>query len=123
VEVAGGDVDLCAPVGYPFHLVTPFAGHLDSGLHRVSAGVHRQHRLLADQRGELGAERPELVVQEGPAGEGDPIELGACRGEQSLVVVTGAHRRVGGEEVQVTPPGDVGDPGPSAVAVTIGSGA
>ena len=39
--------------GHALDLVAPLAGHLDRGLHRLGAGVHRQHQVLAAQLGEL----------------------------------------------------------------------
>ena len=67
---------LAWPAGDALDLVAPLAGHLDRGLHRLGAGVHRQHQVLAAERGQLVAELGELVVDERPAGQREPVELG-----------------------------------------------
>ena len=60
-------------------LVAPLAGGLDRGLDRLGAGVHRQHAVLAAQRGEVARERPELVVGERAARERHAVELRRAR--------------------------------------------
>ena len=59
---------------------------------------------------ELGAERLELVVQEGAAGEGDPVQLTAGGLDEHRVGVAEVQGGVRGEAVEVAATVDVGDP-------------
>ena len=101
VEVAARHDDPGAAVRDALDLVAPFAGGLDRRLHRLGAGVHRQHRLHAAQVGQLGAERGEAVVVERPRGERETVQLGLGRRDQPAVAVAEVERRVAGEQVQV----------------------
>ena len=78
-KLSVGDHDVRLAGRHALDLVAPLAGHLDRGLDRLGAGVHRQHQVLAAQLGELLAEGRELVVEERPAGQGQPVELVAGR--------------------------------------------
>jgi hypothetical protein len=111
VEVAVEDHDDGLAVGDALDLVAPLAGGLDRGLDGLGAGVHRQHHVHAGQRGQLGAERPELVVLEGPADQRDPLQLALRGRDQPGVAVAEVDGRVGGQHVQVAPAAHVGDPG------------
>src|SRR6516164_8458964 len=51
-------------VRHPLDPVPPLARDLDRGLDRLGAGVHRQYHVHVGQLGQLGAERPELVLVE-----------------------------------------------------------
>ena len=62
-------------VRYALAPVAPGAGGLDGRLDRLGPGVHRQGPIKADQVGEFGAERPELVGMDGARGEGQPVQL------------------------------------------------
>ena len=97
--------------GHALDLVTPFAGRLDRRLHRLRAGVHRQHHLHARQRGEFGAERAELVMVERPADQRHPFQLALRGGDKPGVAVAEVEGRIRGEQVQVPAPLDVGYPG------------
>ena len=79
VEVAGGHDDVRLAGRHALDVVAPLAGDLDRGLDRLGAGVHRQHPVLAGQLRQVAAERAELVVVEGPAGQRHPVELVARR--------------------------------------------
>ena len=105
------DDDLGLAVRHALDLVAPLAGHLDRGLHRLGAGVHRQHQVLAAQLGQPVAEVGELVVHERAAGQREPVELGVRGGDQRRVPVAEVQRRVAGQAVQVAAAVDVGDPG------------
>ena len=114
---------IAGPVrGHPLHLVAPLARHLDPGLDGLGAGVHRQHHLLAEELGQLRAERAELVVAERPAGQRDPVELPVGGGDEVGVPVAEVERRVAREAVEVAAALDVGDPGAFGVRDTTGSG-
>lgn len=110
VEVAGRDHDLGLSVRDALDLVTPLARGLHRRLHGLRTRVHRQHHLLAAQRGELGAEVGEPVVVEGPRGEGDPLQLRLGGVEQTPVAVAEVERRVAREHVQVAAALHVGHP-------------
>ena len=97
--------------GHALDLVAPLAGGLDRRFHRLRAGVHRQHHLHARQLRELGAERAELVVLEGPADQRDPVQLPLRGRDQRGVAVAEVERRVGRQHVQVAAALGVGDPG------------
>ena len=111
VEVVLGHHDRGGVLRDALDLVPPLARHLDGRLDRLGAGVHRQHEVGAAQVGEFVAERPELVVQERPAGERDPVELVAGGRDQGRVPVAEVECGVPGQAVQVPPAVDVGDPG------------
>ena len=115
VEVAVHDHDRRVPVGHALDLVAPAPGHLQRGLDALGAGVHRQHHLLAGQRRELGAERPEQVVVEGPAGEGQPVQLLLGGGDERRVPVAEVDGGVRRQEVEVPVAVVVPHPRPLAV--------
>ncbi len=79
VEVAVIDDDVRGIRRHALHPVAPRARDLDAGLDGLGAGVHRQHHVLAAERGELGDERAEPVVVERAARERDALELLAAR--------------------------------------------
>ena len=97
-------------------VVPPPAAGLDRGLDRLGAGVHRQHQVLAGERGEVACERPELVVVERPAGQRHPFELALRGGDQARVAVAEVQRGVAAEAVEVAVAVDVLDPGAPAGA-------
>ena len=78
--------------------VAPLAGDLDRGLHRLGAGVHRQHQLHAAQLGQLAAEVGEPVVDERAAGQREPVQLGVRGVDQRRVPVAEVERRVAGQQ-------------------------
>ena len=81
-----------------------------AGFHCLGAAVHRQHHLHVGQLGELGAERPELIVVERAAYQRDPIELPARGRDETRMAMTEVERRVGGEHVHVPAAIDIGYP-------------
>jgi hypothetical protein len=111
VEIARGHDDLGRVERDALHLVRPLAGDFDGRLDGLGSGVHRQHHLGAGQLGERLAEQAELVVVEGPRGEGQPIELVVRGLEERRVAMTEVQCRVAGQEVEVAMAVDVGDPG------------
>ena len=98
-------------VRHALHPVAPLAGHLDAGLDRLGAGVHRQHHLLAGELGELRAERAELVVVERAAGERDPVELRGARRRPGPGAGARSSAPSSRRAVEVAAAVDVGDPG------------
>jgi hypothetical protein len=115
------DDDVAPPSRHALDLVAPLAGDLDRGLDRLGAGVHRQHQVLAAQLGQLGAERPELVVLERPAGQRDALEL-PC----AAAISRGCRGRSSAPSTRRGSPGsaalDVGHPGALGLGATTGSG-
>ena len=111
VEVAGRHDDVRLARGHALDVVAPLAGHLDRGLHRLRAGVHGQHPVHPGQRRQVPAERAELVVVEGPAGQGHPVELVAGRLQQHRVPVPEVESGVPRQAVEVAAAVHVGHPG------------
>ncbi len=72
VEIVGENDDLGLPLRHALDLITPFARHLDGGLHRFRAGVHRENLCGARQRAQFLAKRAKLVVAEGARGQREP---------------------------------------------------
>jgi hypothetical protein len=66
--------------------------------------------IAVGQFGQLGAERPELVVVERPAHQREPLELSHRGRDQPRVPVTEVQRGVRGEQVQVAASFNVGHP-------------
>jgi hypothetical protein len=112
VEVVRGHDDLGRVERDALDLVGPLAGDLDGGLDGLGTGVHRQHHLGAGELGQLRAEGAELVVVEGARGQGEPVDLLVRGADQVGVAVPEVERGVPGEEVEVAPTVDVGDPRP-----------
>jgi len=110
VEVPAYYDDLGLVLRDALDLVAPLAGSLQRGLDGFGAGVHRQHEIHAGERGEFGAERPELIVVERPAREGEAIELRVRDGGELGVAVPEVQRAVRGEQGEVATPVDVADP-------------
>jgi hypothetical protein len=100
VEVALGDDDLGATLGDALDPVAPLAGELERGLDALGAGVHRQDHVLAGELGELGAERAELIVVEGAAGERHAVQLLRGGRDHVGVAVAEVEGRVAGEAVE-----------------------
>ncbi len=110
VEVAVAHHDHRLVGGNALDEIAPPTRGLDGGLHRLGAGVHRQHRFLAAQAGERFGEGVELVVVEGAAGEREAIELPVGGRDEPRVAVAEVERGVGGEEVEVAVSARVADP-------------
>ena len=92
MEVVGADDDL-GPIGRDaLHLIAPFAGHLEGALHRLDAGVHRQHRMGAGKGADLLVEETELIVAEGAGGEGEASRLLDHRRQNLRVTMALVHR-------------------------------
>ena len=112
VEIAVERHDDRLVSGHALDLVAPLAGGLDRRFHRLRAGVHRQHHLHARELRELGAEQAELVMVEGPADQGHPVQLPLRGSDQGRVAVAEVQRGVRREHVQVPAAAGIGDPGP-----------
>jgi hypothetical protein len=95
MKVAVHHDDRRLTVGDTLDLVPPPASHLEGSLHGLGARVHRQHHPLAREGSELGAEWTKEVVMERPAGQGKPVELSVCGGQQVGMAVAEVERRVG----------------------------
>ncbi len=111
MEVAVADEDRRPAGRDALDLVAPFARGLDRRLDGLGAGVHRQHAVLAAERGEVARERPELVVGERAARERHAVELVAGGGDEPRVAVAEVQRRVGRQRVEVAAAAVVVDPG------------
>ena len=122
VEVAAHNDDLGRAVGHALHAVAPRASELDRRLDGFGARVHRQHAVDASEAREGLGERPEAVVVERPAREGDALELVAGGRQKIGMPVAEVHRRVGREAIEVPVAVHVGDPGALAALHDDGQG-
>ena len=100
VEVAGCNDDHCPTVWHTLDLVTPLASDLDRGLHSLGA-VHRQHHVLADQRGQPFGKGRQLIVVEGARRQRESLELLLGGGDECRMTVSEVRGRVRREEIQV----------------------
>jgi len=98
------------PYGDALDLVGPLAGHLDRGLDRLGARVHRQHHVLAREGCERCDERTERRGVERAARQRDAVELRLGCGDEPRMPVPEVDGRVGGEAVEVAAAVDVGHP-------------
>ncbi len=110
VEVVRGHHDLRPVRGHALHPVGPLACHLQCGLHRLGAGVHRQHHLGTGELGQLAAEQPQLVVVERPGRQCHPAELFGRGADQLGMPVAEVQRRIPGQQVQMVPSLHIGHP-------------
>ena len=101
VEVAFTHNDLGLSGGDTLLLIAPLARHLDRRLHRLGAGVHGQHAVIAEERTDRAGVLPEHAVVEGAAGERHARCLLLHHLHQTRVAVTLVHRAVGAEEIVV----------------------
>jgi hypothetical protein len=90
--------------------VAPLAGGLDGGLDRLRAGVHGQHQVQPAQGRDLLGEGAELIVVEGPRGEGQALRLLDERAHDLRVGVPEVEGRVAAEKLEVPLAVDVLDP-------------
>mmetsp|Transcript_4707 Transcript_4707/g.15636 ORF Transcript_4707/g.15636 Transcript_4707/m.15636 type:complete len:291 (+) Transcript_4707:992-1864(+) len=75
--------------------VPPLAGDLDRGLPRLHSAVHREHLVVVEVGGDEPRVGAQLVVVEGPGGEGQRLGLVYERPHDVRVRVALVDRRVG----------------------------
>ncbi len=112
MKVVVGHNDIRPARGNALDIGAPLACDLETALDCFGAGIHGQHHVFAAQPGKRGAEWPEIVGMECAAHQCDGVELGVCGRGDLGVAVAEVDRRVGGQEIQVAPAIDVGDPRP-----------
>lgn len=94
--------DLALVGGDAFDLVAPFSGDLECGFDAFCAGVHQEDEIEATEFGEFFVERAELVVIEGPRGQGKAAKLGFHRLDDPGVEVALVEGGVGTQHIQVS---------------------
>ena len=110
VEVLRTADDFLPAVDDALFLDAPQARHLEGGLHRLRAGVHRQGHRESGVPAEFFQELSHPIVVECATGERHPVGLFLQGTDDPGVTVPLVHRRIRREEVHVATPLGVLDP-------------
>ncbi len=116
VEISRADDHSGHPVCNALDPVTPTAGRLDRGFHRLGARVHGKHAVHPGEAAELFGEGAEAVAMVAARGDGEAACLLVQDLQDAGFVVAEAHRAVGAQEIEVFFALEVPNPAPLGAA-------